>query len=336
MRRGFFLISLLAIFAIASGWAQTFAPAVTIVLPPRLLANSPATLAVLGADGHLAPGVAVDIGSGQRITTDATGRASFIAPAAGAFIATASGVSAGSLVDAPQPASPSPTTAPAVSQHDRFAICGSGFDGNVAKDAVTINGDPAFMLAASAECLVVLPQSRTLDGPAKIEIDAAGAHATASTALVALDFLPPNPPLLPGRKGRLFVRAAGTADPLRVVVENHSPGVIRFLRGDTQELRTSGGAQNEIPVQVQAIRSGDFSFHARLLAPPDPAGAVRYLQIAEGIAPKPAANELKAIATQLERHPRDSQKSRQAIDRIARALAPGALRTLLESAAAAL
>src|SRR5262245_18756053 len=83
-------------------------PGVTIVLPPRLSAGAPATLAVLGFDGHLAPNVTVQIGSvghvDQYVTTDATGRAAFTTPGAaaggGALIAQAAGSSAAALIDA--------------------------------------------------------------------------------------------------------------------------------------------------------------------------------------------------------------------------------------------
>jgi hypothetical protein len=297
------------------------------------------TLAILGGDGHLAPGVVVDIGNGQRVTTDATGRASFTAPPDGAFIAEAEGVSAAALVDAALPhAASAATVAPNVSQHDRFAICGSGFSGNVNADRVTINGDAAFVLAASPICVVVLPQTRTLAGPAKIVIDAAGADATAAASLVALDFVPPNPPLMPGRKGKLLVRAEGTADPLRIVVENHSVDVLHFVHGDTQELRTSGGTQNQDSIDVQAIRSGDFSFRARILPPPDSARAVRYLEVAESIAPKSPNMQraLKAIAGQLAHHPRDSEKARAAVEHLAASTPAGSLHALLDAAAASL
>ncbi|HEY6464449.1 MAG TPA: hypothetical protein VIY69_00575 [Candidatus Acidoferrales bacterium] len=331
-----------AIFALALSpiRAQAPGPALSIVLPPRLLANAPATLAILGVDGHLAPGVVVDVGNGQRVTTDATGRASFIAPPDGAFIAKAEGVSAAALVDAASQHAPAATTvAPNVSQHDRFAICGSGLSGNVTADHVTINGDAAFVLAASPVCVVILPQTRTLAGPAKIVIGADGADATATTSLVALDFLPPNPPLTPNRKGRLLVRAEGTADPLQIVVENHSVNVLHFTRGDTQELRTSGGAQNQASIEVQAIRSGDFSFRARIVPPPDPASAVRYLEIAESIAPKSPNNmqrALKTIVGQVAHHPRDSAKARAAVEHLAASAPPGSLHALLDAAAASL
>jgi hypothetical protein len=317
--------------------AQTQPPPLSIVLPPRLLANAPATLAILGADGHLAPGVTVDIGNGQFAVTDPTGRASFTAPPDGAFIASAAGVSAAALVDAPQgTASQTASVAPDVSQRDRFAVCGSGFHGDVANDSVTINGDPAFVLAASPLCVIVLPQSRTLAGHANVTVDAGAAHTTAITNLVALDFVPPNPALLPGHKGKLFVRATGSADALQILAENSSPNVIHFLRGETQELRTSGGAQNEVALQVEAIRSGAFSFHARILPPPDVPSAIRYLEIAEGIAPKNALATVKSLSAQLARHPRDSASTRAALDHIAEPAAPGAFHTLIAAASAAL
>lgn len=340
MIRPTLLILSAAILALSPTRAQAPAPVLLIVLPPRLLANAPATLAILGADGHLAPGVVVDIGNGQPVTTDATGRASFTAPPDGAFIAKAEGVSAAALVDAASPPAAAATTvAPNVSEHDRFAICGSAFSANVNADRVTINGDAAFVIAASPVCVVILPENQTLAGPAKIVIDTAGADRTATTSLVALDFLPPNPPLTPGRKGKLLVRAEGTADPLQIVVENHSLSVLHFTRGDTQGLRTSGGAQNQASIEVQAIRAGDFSFRARIAPLADPGSAVRYLEIAESIAPKNPNNierALQAIALQLAHHPRDSVKARAAIEHLAASAPPGSFDALLDAAAASL
>ncbi|HTZ74812.1 MAG TPA: hypothetical protein VMB47_12890 [Candidatus Aquilonibacter sp.] len=328
------ILSLLALSVVGPVAPQPAPQALSIVLPPQLLANRPATLAVLGPDGHLAVGVIVNVGDGQRLITDAIGRATFVAPPDGALLAVAQGVSAAALVDAApsRVAASTATIAPDVSQRDRFAICGSGFSANVGADTVTINGDRAFVLAASPICVVVLAQSRTLAGAAKIEIDTPGTHATASTSLVALDFFPPGPPLQPGHKGKLFVRAEGTADPLHLIIENHSPDVIRFIRGKTQDLRTSGGLQNQAAIQVQAIRSGEFSFHARIAAPANTTVAARYLEIAESVAPKGMEGELKAIASGLAHHPRDDQKARAALERLANSAPAGSLRTLIEAA----
>src|SRR5580692_8958096 len=51
-----------------------------IILPPKLLAGQPATLAVIDNQGRLLPKAPVDLSAGQHVTTDATGRALFIAP----------------------------------------------------------------------------------------------------------------------------------------------------------------------------------------------------------------------------------------------------------------
>src|SRR5580704_15781782 len=67
---------------------------VSIVLPPKLVAGQPGTLAVLDADGRLAPDVTVELGPQQntsqgkvqRVTTDITGRAFFTAPPQGGVI----------------------------------------------------------------------------------------------------------------------------------------------------------------------------------------------------------------------------------------------------------
>ncbi len=67
------------------------------------------------------------------------------------------------------------------------------------------------------------------------------------------------------------VRVQGSEQRLHLVVENETPGVLRFLSGDLQEVVTGGGPQNFALLKVETIRAGDFSFHARLLPAPDPA-----------------------------------------------------------------
>src|SRR3981189_3282615 len=51
-----------------------------LLLPRRIVSGERATLAVLDVNGRLTPGVTVDFSNGDRLTTDATGRALFVAP----------------------------------------------------------------------------------------------------------------------------------------------------------------------------------------------------------------------------------------------------------------
>jgi hypothetical protein len=312
---------------------------VSIVLPPRLVAGQPATLAVLGVDGRLAEGITVDLGKGQRVKTDKTGRAFFTAPTdVPVLIVSAAGNSAAALIDAPATSASQQggSVAPVVSQVDRFSVCGGGFRGDVDANHVSINSERAFVLASSPECIVVLASPRALPGPAKLAMEVTGAQWSAATTLASLHFDPPLPPLVPEKRSKLALHVQGTDQALRVWVENQTPGVLRFLRGDRQEVLTSGGAQNSAEIEVQAIATGDFSFHGRILAAPDAGVARRYLSAAEGIAPKDLQHVVKGLADRLTHHPDDTQKVWRDTEGILSTTMAGDFRTLMESAATAL
>ncbi|MFZ3215724.1 MAG: hypothetical protein WA192_06665 [Candidatus Acidiferrales bacterium] len=312
---------------------------VSIVLPPRLVAGQPATLAVLGVDGRLAEGVTVEIGKDQRVKTDKTGRALFTAPTdAPVLIADAAGDSAAALVDAAA-AGASERAAqvpPVVSQLDQFSICGGGFGGAADANVVSINDERVFVLASSPECIVVLASPRALPGPAKISIETPAGQWSAATTLASLHFDPPLPPLVPDKRSQLTLHVQGSDQALRVWVENETPGVLRFLRGDRQELLTSGGPQNSAEIEVQAVSTGDFQFHGRILAAPDAGVARRYLAAAETMAPKDLQHATKSLADRLTHHPDDTQRVWREAEGILATTMAGDYRTLLESAAAAL
>lgn len=337
----------LFMFALAAGApAQSTPPAasgVTIVLPPRVVAGQQATLAVLGADGKLASGVTVELENNPRVRTDRTGRGFFQVSSAGSggvLLATVSSDSAAALEDSAPPADASQALAIAialvVSVRDYFSVCGSGFAGDADANRVNINGAPALVLAASPECLVVLPGADAAPGPATISVEAAGQKRTAATSLVSLAFESPDPALLPDQKGHLIVRVLGSELPLRIVVENKTPGVLRFLRGDEQELVTRGGSQNLAWIEVQAIRSGDFSLRTRIEPQPDAEAARQYLQAAAPLAPQNLTRELHKLAGKLAHHPRDFRPLRRKLDEILAATPPGDFQTLLRAARAAL
>lgn len=322
---------------------------VIIVLPPRLVAGQPATLAVFGADGKLAPDVDVELHAVPRdvslnVRTNSTGRVSFIAPAAGsAVIANSEGASAAALLDPPPPAAVASgdaaaplRLAPVVSLRDAFPICGGGFRGDANENHVKINVEVSLILAASPECLVVIAPSNMPTGPAKIAVESAGSQFVAATTLVSLGFAPPDPPLAPGKQSLLELRVEGSAERLRVAVSNPSPDALHFLKGDVQELLTTGGARNSAVIRATALRSGDYSFRVRLLPAPDAAAAARFLEIAAPLAAKNQGAALTRLAARLTRHPRDAQKARaQLHTQLEITVAgPGAqdLRTLLDSA----
>jgi hypothetical protein len=303
------------------------------------VAGRPGTLAVLGVDGRLASDVAVELGNGQRVTTDATGRASFTAPAASSvLIAKASGASAAALVDTNPPENPQDaiSVAAVVSLHEPFSICGSRLRSEADANHVRLNGDPALVMAASAECISVIPGSAAVPGPAQISVQTLSGQWTVQTRLVSLDPEFPQPALLPGKKGRLIVSVRGSDQPLRVAVENQTPGVLRLLKGNVQELLTSGGAQNRAALEAEAIRSGDFSLDARLLPSPDESTARRYLEAAAPLAARGEQKNIDRLAKQLGHHTQNLDGLRRDLDEILARTISGDFRTLLAAARSAL
>lgn len=332
---------------VASVRAQSTPPAppsssgVTIVLPLKVIAGGQATLAVLGSDGRLAPGVTVELENNPSVRTDRTGRGFFQVSSpgsSGVFLAKVSADSAAALEDSAPPADATQdlAIAPAVSLRDHFSICGSGFAGDADANRVNINGASALVLAASPECLVVLPAADAAPGLATISVEAVGRKWTATTSLVSLAFESPDPPLLPDQRGRLTVRVQGTQSPLRIVIENKTPDVLRFLRGDQQELVTSGGPQNFAVIEVQAIRSGDFSLRARLDPQPDADAARRFLQAAAALAPEDLRRELQKLAGKLANHPRNFRRVERKLDEILAVAPPGDFCTMVRAARAAI
>ena len=336
------------VFSAQDGPSVSTAWNVTLVLPRELVAGQPATLAAFGVDGKLAPGVSVDLGGVQRVQTDKTGRAYFITPPAGnILIAKAAGNSAAAFVDPAPAASDSQaagsaatrsaiSVAPFVSLRDTFTICGPGLRGDADLNHVKINGETSLIVAASQFCLSVLPGEKALPGPAKISVESTGTGWTAATTLVSLDFEPPNPPLLPDKKSSLVVRVHGSEQRLRIIVSNETPGVLRFLHGDAEELITSGGAANFAAFKIQAMRSGDFSFHARLVPAPDTEAARRFLEAAVPLAAKDLQPQIKNLAKRLTRSPRDGERIQAELNQIVSQTIAGDFRTLLEAARNAL
>ncbi|MGH9561839.1 MAG: hypothetical protein ACRD3S_10320, partial [Terracidiphilus sp.] len=90
-------------------------------------------------------------------------------------------------------------------------------------------------------------------------------------------------------------------------------------------------------IEVQAIRSGYFSFHARIIPPPDASLASRYLKVAAPFAPsRDARRNVEKLAQRLSRHPRNVDSARRELARLLDQTIPGEFRTLLAAAYSAL
>jgi hypothetical protein len=244
-----------------------------LLLPRRVVSGERATLAVLDVNGRLTPGVTVDFSNGDKLTTNATGRALFVAPLnLGVMFASIEG-RPGRVTTAilsPSEAASSAveiTSAPRVaSLTDRFELLGRGFCGDADANQVTVGGQPALVLAASPVSLVVLPPLDLGPGPASVEISCAKRQASPLTmTLVALDLEADSSPLKAGEHRMLTVHVRGTAAKIALEAHNLSPDITEVTGGNPARVASSGGAENFAHFDLVARKNGNFLISIRLV-----------------------------------------------------------------------
>jgi hypothetical protein len=282
--RFWFAVALLcaAAFLLLGGVsAQQAAPASgarTLLLPRRIVSGERATLAVLDANGRLTPGVTVSFSNGDRLTTDITGRALFVAPLnPGVVFASIEGrpgrVPTAVLSPAEGAASSiEVSSAPRIAPiSDRIELTGRGFCGDADANQITIGGKAALVLASSPSSLVVLPPSGLEPGPAAVEV----ACAKRSTPIFTITFVTlrleaDSSPLAPGEHRVLTVHVRGTSAKVELEAHNLAPNIAELAGGNPLRLSTSGGAENSAQFEITGRKHGSFLISIRLLSPVGP------------------------------------------------------------------
>jgi hypothetical protein len=270
--------SIAGVFLQHSGTPQTPLPpsssaARMLLLPRQIVSGERATLAVLDVNGRLTPGVKINFSNGDRLTTDATGRALFVAPLEPGVIfgsiAGRAGRVATAILTPKEAATPSIeiSAAPEVATlTDRFEVSGRGFCGNADANQVTIGSQSALVLASSPTSLVVLPPPELEPGPADVEISCAKNTAqTFLTVFVALELEADSSPLKPGERRALTVRVRGTNDKIVLEARNLAPDVAELMGGTAVKQSSSGGSNNTAQFEVVGRKNGGFRISIRLV-----------------------------------------------------------------------
>jgi hypothetical protein len=283
-RRIAFVAILIAAGSARVASVRAAGPAHSIVLAPVLVAEAPATLAVLDATGRLVPDVEVALSDGHVVKTDASGRARWVVPATpGDFQARIQG---GSIVaTAPIVARATPpdiqlTDFPSViDARDQFTISGTRFQGDADENHVSLGGEAALVLAASPAALVLLPSPDTPLGSTELRVEGNGQPPPPEpVTVVELDAINPVGPLRIGEQATLIVRVRGSTQPLDVELRNWSPAVVKMLaqtsagssgnaassEANVERVRTSGGERNQAQIAIVPLAQGKFYVHARL------------------------------------------------------------------------
>jgi hypothetical protein len=328
----------------AAAQAQAEGAGATIVLPHRLIAGQPATLAVLGADGRLLPGAAIEFTGGEQVSTDETGRATFTAPEQpGVLFVRLAGTNVGASAtvfaareDAPGGLSLSRYPR-ILALSDRFTLAGTGFRGEADRNRIQLGGQPAVVLAASPESLVALPSPRAARGPTELVVEVDGERAApVAVTLVVLELASGRNRIRPGERAAVVVRVRGSEQRLELEARNHSPEVISLLGGDTLRVTTRGGSVNTAVVNVEGRRDGEFELRVRLMPPPagtpDVEAVRRTLLEALLAAPPEWAPRVEAVVRMLDDERRDVRRVQLEIERMLADHPEGELGRKLEAA----
>src|SRR6266436_1941254 len=273
-----FLTFLAVFFFAREANAQRPAPAASgariLLLPRKIISGERATLAVLDVNGRLTPGVTVNFSNGDRFTTNATGRALFVAPLNPGVIFGSIAGRAGRVATAILPPSEAPSAALEVSSAprvasltDRFEILGNSFCGDADANQVTIAGKSAFVLASSPVALVVLPPPDQKPGSAAVQVSCAKRQSPPfSITLVGLDLEADSSPLKPGEHRALTVRVRGTEAKVGLEARNLAPEIAELSMGNPARTSSSGGAENLGKFEVVGRKNGSFLISIRLVS----------------------------------------------------------------------
>jgi hypothetical protein len=249
-----------------------------LLMPRKLITGERATLAVLDVNGRLTPGVEVKFSDGEKVTTDPTGRALFVAPLNPGTISAgitgrAGHVTSTILSSAGLSASQEVITgAPLIASiADRFELAGEGFCGDADANHVTVGGLPGLVLASSPPSLTVLPPAELEPGPAEVNVTCGQKAApTFIIVFVSLELESRNGSLTPEEHRELVVRVRGTTTRVTLEAHNLSADVADLRGGSVVREASSGGTDNTAKFELVGKKHGNFTISIRLLSPLSP------------------------------------------------------------------
>lgn len=244
-----------------------------LLVPWKMVSGDRATLAVLDVEGRLTPNVTIDFSNGDRIKTDATGRALYVAPLKlGLLYASIEGRRGRvrTTVVSPQEAAASgveismaPRTA---SLRDRFVVVGGGFCGDADKNEVSVEGRKALVLASSPLALQILPPPDEAPGAARVEVSCGKqVVGSFSTVFLSLELDADSSSLAPGQKRTMVVHVDGTTEKVALQAHNLAPDVVELTGGNPLQVLSTGGEQNYAKFEIVGRNHGRILISIRLL-----------------------------------------------------------------------
>jgi hypothetical protein len=228
---------------------------------------------VLDASGRLTPGVTVNFSDGNRVLTNTTGRALFVAPPKPGVIYASIGSRSARVYTTILTTAEVSSTSVSVSSApqfasvvDRFELAGSGFCGDADANSVRVGGKAALVLASSRAALIVLPPADLEPGPVNVDTTCGKRSAPSfSVTFLDLSLNADSSPLAPGEHRTLKVDVRGTAAKVPLEALNLSPKIAELKGGNPVKVSSSGGPENAAQFELVGREHGNFLISVRLL-----------------------------------------------------------------------
>lgn len=244
-----------------------------LLLPRQIVAGDRATLAVLDINGRLAPGVTVHFSNGEKYTTDATGRALFVAPLNPGLIFGSLPGRAGrvpaTILSPAEASGPSlrVTRAPRIASiSDRFELAGNGFCGDADSNQVMMDGKQAIVLASSPVSMTVLAPLEQETGAVTVKVSCGKQTAPEfSITLVSLELKADSAAMAPGEKRVLTVQVRGSAARVALEARNLAPEIASLNEKILLRTASGGGAENIARFELLGKKRGNFMISIRLI-----------------------------------------------------------------------
>lgn len=151
-----------------------------------------------------------------------------------------------------------------------FPIAGP-FSGNFAKSTLAVGGRPADLIAESPRTMVAAAPTN-VTGPTSVQLNENGVAVTAPCRVVALKLTAPKTNLTRGERTTLHVLVEGLdglRQPIPVLLENSTPGVVSLTGGQTQVLTIAPSDVRPDHTyaadrEVTSLRPGGFTISAAI------------------------------------------------------------------------
>jgi len=150
---------------------------------------------------------------------------------------------------------------PTVLVGNDFCVCG-WFPTAAARNGVALGGTPLGPPVSASPEVLIFSSADLKPGATEVAGDAGagfGSDARAALTMISIGGAVDRNKLLRGESTPVQLWVEGTTKPVKIELENKTPGIVSLAGGEEQTVTTSGGADNRVERTLNAVSPGDFN-----------------------------------------------------------------------------